>query len=127
MGETLTGSPPGRPPLGEIATDALRYWERRRLIYNAVLLLTVGGCFVAGLPVSRSHADLDLMLTFFVLAVLANVLYSMAYVVDGFVQLSALRGPWRRWRWVLFVIGTATAAVMARFMAMHAFANWHGA
>jgi hypothetical protein len=116
----------GRPPLGEIATDAIRYWERRRLAYNGVLFLTVVACFLTGMPGSRSHLDLNLLLVFFVLAVVANVLYSLAYVVDGFVQFSALREPWRRWRWVLFLIGTATAAIMARFFSINSFAHWQG-
>ena len=117
---------PARPALREIATDALRYWERGRLVYNAVLFLIVACCFVLGLPQSRAHVGLNLLLVFFVLGVIANVLYCLAYVVDLFVQLSALRRAWLRWRWVLFLVGTSTAAVIARFFSMGAFATWRG-
>jgi len=112
--------------LREIGADAVRYWERRRLIYNAILILIVGWYFVAGLPSSREHAGFNLFLVLLVLGVVANVLYCLAYVADVFVQLSAVRHAWLRWRWVLFVIGTATAAIMTRFFAMNAFSTWHG-
>jgi hypothetical protein len=113
------------PRLGEIATAALRYWEPRRLVYNALLLLTVAGCFLAAWPGSLTRLDLDLVLVFFVLAVAANVLYSLAYIADIFLQLSALRDRWLRRRWVLFAIGTATAVILARFMAAGAFTARH--
>ncbi|MFI5185072.1 MAG: hypothetical protein ACHQNV_11770 [Vicinamibacteria bacterium] len=88
--------------------------------------LIVAGYFVAELPESREHAGLNLLLVFFVLAVLANVLYSLAYVVDVFVQLSSLRQHWLRWRWGLFALGTVTAAILTRFVAMGAFRTWRG-
>ena len=112
--------------LRELATNALRYWEPRRLIYNAALVLVVVGCFVSGLPQSRAHVGFNLVLVFFVLGVIANVLYCLAYVVDVFVQMSMLREAWVRWRWALFVVGTMTAAVVARFVSMGTFASWNG-
>jgi hypothetical protein len=113
-----------RPGLRDIATDAVRYWERRRLVYNALLVLIVIWCFVAGLPGSLDHFSFDLLLVLFVLGVVANVLYCLAYVADLFVQLSAARGAWLRWRWVLFLVGMATAAIMARFIATNTFQTW---
>jgi hypothetical protein len=124
--ESQDDGQPARPALREVATDALRYWERRRLVYNAALLLIVVCCFVLDLPESHAHVGLNLLLVFFVLAVIANVLYCLAYVVDVFVQLSALRRAWLRWRWVLFLVGTSTAAVIARFFSMGAFVTWRG-
>jgi len=112
--------------LRDIAADAVGYWERRRLIYNGILILIVAWYFVSGLPSSREHAGFNLLLVLFVLGVVANVLYCLAYVADVFVQLSAVRAAWIRWRWVLFVIGTATAAIMTRFFALNAFSNWRG-
>lgn len=112
--------------LREIGADAVGYWEKRRLIYNAILILIVAWYFVSGLPASREHAGFNLLLVLFVLSVVANVLYCLAYVADVFVQLSAVRDAWIRWRWVLFVVGTATAAIMTRFFALNAFSNWHG-
>ena len=116
----------GGSALREVATDALHYWERRRLVYNAALVLVVGWCFISGLPQSRTHVGVNLLLVFFVLVVIANVLYCLAYVVDVFVQMSMLREAWVRWRWVLFAVGTTTAAVVTRFFSMGAFASWRG-
>ena len=42
-------------------------------------------------------------------------------IYNVFVQASAFRDEWRRRRWVLFVIGTVVAAVLARFVAMGPF------
>ena len=35
----------------EALSQAIRYWEPRRLLYNAVLLMMVAAVFVLGLPV----------------------------------------------------------------------------
>jgi hypothetical protein len=106
------------PSIRDLATDALRYWESRRLVYNGVLALVVVGYFFADWPGSKSSVTLDSILRLFLLAVFANVLYCTAYVADGFVQLSGFRGGWSRWRWVLLLLGTAVAAVITRFVVM---------
>ena len=54
----------------------------------------------------------------FVLAVLANVAYCAAYLGDVFVQISGFREGWLRWRWLLFVVGTAFAAAITRFFSI---------
>jgi len=55
------------------------------------------------------------------LAVLANVAYCAAYVVDVFVQMSGFREQWRAYRWMLFFIGMSFAAILARFWALGMF------
>lgn len=111
--------------LRDIAADAVGYWERRRLIYSAILVLIVAWYFVAGLPQAREHAGINLLLVQFVLGVVANVLYCLAHVADVFVQLSAVRPAWLQWCWVLFVVGALTAAIVTRFFVLNAFSNWH--
>jgi len=94
----------------DMLTDALRYWERRRIGYNAVLAVVV---MIHLAPAWRAFVQSFQwveLLELFVLAVLANVCYSTAYLVDLTVQYSGLRSAWLRWRWVLWVIGTAFAA-----------------
>ena len=107
----------------EVLSNAIRYWERARIIYNLVLAAIVVGYFVANLPDSASRITLDLSLRFFLRAVLANVVYCAAYVPDVLAQLSDLRPVWLRHRWVLFMIGLTFAAIIARFVALRMFAN----
>jgi len=122
---TAETAPHGVTP-GTAASNALSYWEPRRLVYNGVLLLVVAGCFVAGMPEARSHVGPNLLIVLFLLAVVANVLYSLAYLVDVFVQISSLRAAWLQRRWVLFAVGTLAAAALARFAAIGFFAGWRG-
>ena len=105
----------------EYFTDAIKFWEPRRVIYNSVLSVIVIVYFAAGYPFSKSVLSVDFALGLFLLAVAANVAYCAAYVVDVFVQASGFREVWQRSRWVLFVIGTTVAAIITRFMAMGMF------
>ncbi len=110
-----TSSPPGSapPPFGEVFAGALRYWEPRRIGYNGVLALVVLGWVVFTWPHFRGAFTWDSLLALFVLAVLANVCYCAAYLVDVPVQYSSYRTSWRRRRWVLWLIGVIFAAVIA--------------
>jgi hypothetical protein len=96
-------------------SDAIRYWEWRRITYNLALVAVVGTVFLAYLPTSRNGLNLVNLQWLFVLAVLANIAYCAAYVVDIVAQLSAFRSSWIRFRWVVLVIGIAFAAVLANY------------
>ena len=103
--------------LGEAFTSALRYWEPRRLIYNVALSLVVIACFVVGYPTSKRVLNLDGLLIFFVLAVLANIAYCAAYIPDVLIQNSSFRDSWMRWRWLLLALGIAFGAALAYLLA----------
>ncbi|SRR5437667_5418914 len=107
--------------LRDYATDAIRYWEPKRIGYNLALVAVVVACFLFTLPASRQSLTADTLLFLFELAVLANVAYCAAYVVDVFVQMSGFREQWRSYRWTLFFIGMAFAAILARFWALSMF------
>src|ERR1700758_4547923 len=96
-------------------SNAIRYWERRRIIYNGVLLVVVVAIFAVNWPGSRAGLGVNTFLMLFVLAVLANVAYCAAYIVDIAAQLSAFREAWLRVRWLLVALGTAFAAVLTYF------------
>ena len=104
----------------EYLTDSIRYWEPRRIIYNAVLAIIFLVHYYLGLPHSKAVISLDSVLFLIVLAVLANVAYCAAYVVDVFAQASTLRDSWRSHRWMLFLVGLIFAGILTRFWA-HAF------
>jgi hypothetical protein len=107
-----------RASLREMATDAIRYWEPRRLIYNAVLGAVVTGYFIAAWPQSRAAVSMNAVLVLFILGVLANVCYTAAYLPDIFLQFSGYRAVWVRWRGLLLFLGIAFAAAITRFFAL---------
>jgi hypothetical protein len=53
-----------------------------RVIYNLVLVAVVVAYFVAGYPASKPNLTTDSILVLFLLAVVANVAYCAAYLVD---------------------------------------------
>ena len=59
------------------------------------------------------------------LAVLANVAYCAAYVVDIFAQVSGYRELWQKYRWLLFVVGLLFAGVITRFWSLAFFNPGH--
>ena len=106
----------------DILMDAVRYWERRRVIYNAILaLITVGG-FLLLMPRSLQVFEAETIYGTFLLAVAANVAYCAAYIPDIFAQATAYRNRWLRWRWTLFVAGMLFAVVIAIATVMVCFA-----
>jgi hypothetical protein len=111
--------------LREYATDAIRYWEPKRIPYNLSLAAIVILYFSLNLPRSEAFLTLNGLLFLFVLTVLANVAYCAAYVVDIFVQGSGFRQLWLSYRWVLFTVGLAFAIVLARYFCLMIFEVRH--
>ena len=93
----------------EIITDSLRYWEPRRVAYNAILGLVVAGSCLYHQP-SLAALTWQWVAGLGLAAVLANALYCAAYAADLMVQWSDYQAAWRRHRWLLWVVGTAFAA-----------------
>jgi hypothetical protein len=110
-----------RTDLREYATDAIKFWEPCRILYNLVLAAIVIVCFAIGYPSSKALLTVDFCLGLFLLAVIANVAYCAAYIVDIFAQASGFRETWRRYRKLLLVVGTLFAAIITRFIAMGMF------
>jgi hypothetical protein len=104
-------------------SDAIRYWERGRVIYNLVLAAIVLGYFVANWPGSASRLSPESAQGIFLLAVLANVAYCAAYIPDMVAQLSDWRPIWLRLRWIVFAIGLGFASIITRFIAHGMFTN----
>ena len=107
-----------RPRFRELAAEAIKYWEPRRLVYNLVLAAVVVSYFALAWPKSEAFLSVNFALMLFLLAVVANVCYCAAYVVDIFVQLLSVRALWLWKRWLLFLLGMMFAAVITRFFAL---------
>jgi hypothetical protein len=113
--EALPPSPGFVGRAAAYVADALKYWEPRRVIYNAVLGAVVLGHIWAGWPESKALLSMNTFLGLFFLAVLANLCYCAVYVIDLFVQFSGLREAWAKGRVAVLVVGTAFAGVIAHF------------
>ena len=97
----------------DIIKDSLRYWEPRRVAFNAA---RAGGCRLVLLsPSSLAALTWQPVIGLLLAAVLANGLYCAAYAADLLVQLSDYQAAWRRYRWLLWVAGTAFAAAIFLF------------
>lgn len=104
-------------------SNAIRYWEPRRIFYNVLLAAIVVIHFVKELPFSKTVVQVNSLLLLFLLAVLANVAYCAAYVPDIFAQMSVLRDSWLRYRWVVLVVGLAFAGVLTHFWSIAMFSR----
>ena len=103
------------PALRALLDDALRYWEPRRVLYNLVLTGVVLTWVVTSWPHFRAALTLQALGLLLALAVMANVCYCAAYVVDIPLQYSSFRARWQRWRPALWLLGMALAALLANY------------
>jgi len=87
------------------------------LILAAIVIIYLA----VGYPSSKATLSIDFCLSLFILAVIANVAYCSAYLVDIFVQASGFRSVWQRYRRLLFLVGTTFAAIITRFVAIGMF------
>jgi hypothetical protein len=112
MNELPDGSPHS---LREIFPDAVRYWERRRIFYNLVLLAVVLIWLVSTWPHFQNALHLRSLPPMLVLALAANVCYSTAYLVDLAMQYSFFQAAWLHWRWSLWLAGMLIAILLANY------------
>jgi len=101
--------------LRDVVTDAIRYWEPRRILYNLLLVGVVMAWLFFTWPHFQSAVALGSLLILSVFAVLANLCYCAAYVADITMQYSLFQAAWRRRRWGLFLAGTLFAILLANY------------
>jgi|GEM_PF-299950 len=96
-------------------SSAPLFWEPRRIPYNAVLTLSALLWIVFTWPHFKTALSLSSLGKMLVLALLANLCYSAAYVADFFMQ-AALRITFhRRVRWAVWLIGMLLALVVENY------------
>ena len=95
--------------------DAVRFWEWRRIAYNALLAVVVIFWVALSWPHFRPAFHLESLLFLLFAAAMANVCYSAAYLVELPMQSSPLTGAWKRWRWTLWLLGTLLAILIANY------------
>jgi hypothetical protein len=96
--------------------DATRFWEPRRLVYNALLTAVALFWLIKTWPHFRPvRSEPSSLLKLAVLALLANVCYCAAYLADIPMQQSTARLVWNRYRWILFALGSIFAMVFETY------------
>jgi hypothetical protein len=105
----------------ESLTNAIRYWEKMRIAYNAVLLIVVAGCFAWNYSALGSKLSVNVFLSMILSAIVLNIAYCAAYIPDVLVQMSEFRDRWASFRWGLFAIGALFAAIVTRFWSLSIF------
>jgi|SRR5580658_2377148 hypothetical protein len=110
---SLTNVP--NSPLRPVFSDAIRFWEFRRLFYNLALAAAAIFWLVATWPHFRPAFTLHSLFLLSILALLANACYCAAYLIDIPMQLSTLNSTWKRRRWILWLVGTLFAFLLANY------------
>ena len=101
----------GQAGLGEAA----RFWEPRRIWYNGALFVVVLLWLALTWPHFRPALTLEALGKMTVLALLANVCYCAAYLVELFVQALASDGGRRRIRWAVWILGMLFALLVENY------------
>jgi hypothetical protein len=104
---------PIEPLRGNLA-QAVRFWEPLRIAYNLLLVGVVVLWVVLTWPHFREALRFSSLLPLSFLALVANVFYCAAYLVELPFQQSA-RNFLRRERWILWTAGTLFAILLANY------------
>jgi uncharacterized integral membrane protein len=96
-------------------SSALRFYERGRILYTAILAIILVLWFVFTWPHFRPALNLRDLGAFAILGLLANLCYSAAYLADIAMQQFLPQTAWRRFRQILWVIGTLFAIVLENY------------
>ena len=95
--------------------SARQFWEPRRAIYNVVLTVVVAFWVLFTWPHFRPAINLNVLLLLFVLAVLANICYSAAYLVELTIRRPISSVNLNRQRWMLWSMGMIFAVVLENY------------
>jgi len=99
----------------DTAPPPLRFWELRRLYYNLILSTVCLLWVVLSWPHFRPALTLSTLPPLLVLALLANLCYSAAYLLELPFLRPLLQKLWPRWRLTVWVLGTLLAVVLANY------------
>ncbi len=95
--------------------DAVRWWEQRRIGYNAVLTALFVALTIRTWPRLRPELGPDKIVPLFVLALLANLCYSTAYLLDPLLSASPNARTRHRVRLAVWVAGMFLAMLIETY------------
>ena len=108
-------NPVAPPPIRDLFYDSARFWEYRRIFYNAALGLVVALWVILTWPHFRLMLQWNSLLLMVVLGLIANLCYCAAYAIDVPLLNSSAERAWRKRRWILWLAGTVFAIVLANY------------
>ena len=95
---------------------AARFWEPRRIVYNLLLTGVVAAWVIVSWPHFRPAFRLQGLVFLVVMALLANLCYCAAYLVELPLQTSVQSAAWsRRVRLSVWVLGTLLAILFENY------------
>lgn len=100
-------------------TNATNYWERKRLIYNGLLALLVLICWGREVIESGPGGVVGACVVMAVLALLANVLFTLAYPIDLVLQFLPIPRLLGVARLTVFIAGTVLASGLALWVLLN--------
>ncbi len=112
-GASTAGSPDVSP--AQSFREAIRYWEPRRLVYNLLLSAVAVGWLVFTWPRLRPAFSLIPALQMAALALIANLLYSLAYLAELALSGAAARAALPYLRGAIWVLGTVLAIILENY------------
>ena len=95
--------------------EAVRFWELRRVWYNAALFVVVLLWVGLSWPHFRPAFTLEALGKMLVLALLANVCYCAAYLVEVVLQAVSSDIARRRFRWAVWILGLLLALLLENY------------
>jgi hypothetical protein len=95
--------------------NATRFWESRRLLYNAILTATALFWLTKDWTHFRPALSWYFLGVIAVLALLANLCYCAAYLADLAIQSLLPNRAWNRSRWAIFTLGTLFAILFESY------------
>jgi hypothetical protein len=95
--------------------NATRFWEPRRVIYNAALTATALFWLIKDWTHFRPALTWSFLGIITVLALLANLCYCAAYLTDLAIQSLLQNSKWNRSRWAIWSLGTAFAILFESY------------
>ncbi|MBA4072575.1 MAG: hypothetical protein C0497_12180 [Gemmatimonas sp.] len=95
--------------------EAVRWWESRRITYNAILTALFVALTIRTWPRLQPELGPDKILPLIVLALLANLCYSTAYLLDPLLSASPNARTRHRVRLVVWVAGMFLAMAIETY------------
>jgi len=108
-------NPTPNPDQPVIRFSAVRFWERGRIVYNAILTVPVLLWIIFTWPHFQTALTLSSLGKMLVLALLANLCYCAAYAADFLLQAALPIALHRRFRWAIWVLGMLLALLVENY------------